>query len=131
MLTEPQKKLLDALKTVPEWHRALLYEQFAALTDSASSLSMVVCRLAQGFADSKLRPRLYIRRAPYCMDRTTEQLHSAAASLGRALAALEMLAVLSDALQQDLQHTVQFAHDLHYRELETLCTDHGTKEDTP
>ena len=116
MLTETQKSLLGYVRSVPEWQSAMIYEQLAALNTSASKLAAATAYLEQGFADGKLRPgRYYVQD---CSFRT-------ASALGQALAALEVLAVLSDTFQQDLQHSAQFAHGLYYNELEKLCTKHG------
>ncbi len=51
--------------------------------------------------------------------------------LGQALAALEILGVLSDARSMDFQHDVRFLHDLTYIELEKLCVKHGYTTEEP
>ena len=48
-----------------------------------------------------------------------------------ALAALEILGVLSDARSMDFQHDVRFLHDLTYIELEKLCVKHGYTTEEP
>ena len=73
-----------------------------------------------------LRPdRYYVQDRIYRKDQNTDLLQNTASTIGQALAALEVLAVLSDTFQQDLQHSAQFAHGLYYNELEKLCTKHG------
>ena len=126
MLTETQKSLLGYVRSVPEWQSAMIYEQLAVLNTSASRLAAATAYLEQGFADGKLRPdRYYVQDRIYRKDQNTDLLQNTASTIGQALAALEVLAVLSDTFQQDLQHSAQFAHGLYYNELETLCTKHG------
>ena len=126
MLTETQKSLLGYVRNVPEWQSAMIYEQLAALNTSASKLAAATAYLEQGFADGKLRPgRYYVQDCSFRKDQNTDLLQNTASALGQALAALEVLAVLSDTFQQDLQHSAQFAHGLYYNELEKLCTKHG------
>ena len=126
MLTEKQKTLLRYIRDVPEWHSGLIYEQLAALNKAAAELSTAASGLERGFADGILRPdRYYIADPDYRKDCRTEVLGRPAGALGSALAALEILSVLSDARSIDFQHDVQLLHDLHYINLEKLCTKHG------
>ena len=130
MNTENQKALLEYIKNVPEWQSALIYEQLAFVNKAAASLASAAARLEQGFADSRLRPDKY-----HWTDRATRRdwntgtISDAAFAMGSALAALELLAALADAYQQDFQHDVEFAHDLHYNELEKLCVRHGYRKE--
>jgi len=131
MFTENQKALLEYVKNVPEWQSALIYEQLASLNRAASALTNTSSYLEHGFANSKLRPDQYYRwDAATRRDWRTGPISSAASALGSALAALELLAALADAYQQDFQHAAEYAHNMHYNELEKLCIRHGyTKED--
>lgn len=132
MLTENQKSLLAYIKNVPEWHSGLIYEQLAALNKAAAALSMAASNLERGFADGVLRPdRYYIADLSYQKDYRTEILSRPVGALGSALAALEILTVLSDAYSSDFQHAVEFSHDLHYSELEKLCVKHGYTTEEP
>ena len=132
MLTEKQKSLLQYIKNVPEWHSGLIYEQLAALNKAAAALSMAASNLERGFADGVLRPdRSYIADPDYQKDCRTEILGRPARELGQALAALEILGVLSDARSMDFQHDVRFLHDLTYIELEKLCVKHGYTTEEP
>ncbi len=132
MLTENQKSLLAYIKNVPEWHSGLIYEQLAALNKAAAALSMAASNLERGFADGVLRPdRYYISDPDYQKDCRTEILGRPARELGQALAALEILGVLSDARSMDFQHDVRFLHDLTYIELEKLCVKHGYTTEEP
>ena len=131
MLTEKQKSLLQYIKNVPEWHSGLIYEQLAAL-NKAAALSMAASNLERGFADGVLRPdRYYIADPDYQKDCRTEILSRPVGALGSALAALEILSVLSDARSTDFQHDVRFLHDLTYIELEKLCVKHGYTTEEP
>lgn len=130
MLTEKQKSLLAYIKDVPEWQSALIYDQLAELNRTASALSDTVERIEHGFASSVLRPDRYFFKDPDIQrDFRSDTLDRAVSSLGTALAALEILTVLSDAYQSDRQHAVEYAHDMHYNELEKLCIKHGYQED--
>ena len=130
MLTEKQKSLLAHIKNVPEWQSALIYEQLASLNKAASALADASSYLEHGFANSKLRPDQYYRwDAATRRDWRTGPISNAASAMGDALAALELLAALADAYQQDFQHAVEYTHDMHYNELEKLCIKHGYQED--
>ena len=130
MLTEKQKSLLAYIKNVPEWQSALIYEQLASLNKAASALTNASSYLEHGFANSKLRPDQYYRwDAATRRDWRTGPISNAASAMGDALAALELLAALADAYQQDFQHAVEYTHDMHYNELEKLCIKHGYQED--
>jgi len=114
---------------VPEWQRALIYEQLAVQNRTSATLGTVSARVEQGFADSKLRPDRYL-----LTDRLTRRegmsnaISQAASALGGALAALDRLAVLCDSLPQDLQHDAEFAYEISYARLKELCVRHGYKE---
>lgn len=130
MLTEKQKSLLVYIKNVPEWQSALIYEQLTSLNKAASALTNASSYLEHGFANSKLRPDQYYRwDAATRRDWRTGPISNAASAMGDALAALELLAALADAYQQDFQHAVEYTHDMHYNELEKLCIKHGYQED--
>lgn len=130
MLTEKQKSLLAYIKNVPEWQSALIYEQLASLNKAASALTNASSYLEHGFANSKLRPDQYYRwDAATRRDWRTGPISNAASAMGDALAALELLAALADAYQQDFQHSVEYSHGMHYDELEKLCIKHGYQED--
>lgn len=117
---------------MPEWHSGLIYEQLAALNKAAAALSMAASNLERGFADGVLRPdRYYIADPDYQKDCRTEILGRPARELGQALAALEILGVLSDARSMDFQHDVRFLYDLTYIELEKLCVKHGYTTEEP
>lgn len=130
MLTEKQKSLLAYIKNVPEWQSALIYEQLASLNKAASALTNASSYLEHGFANSKLRPDQYYRwDAATRRDWRTGPISNAASAMGDALAALELLAALADAYQQDFQHSVEYSHGMHYDELEKLCIKHGYQEE--
>lgn len=130
MLTEKQKSLLAYIKNVPEWQSALIYDQLASLNRAASALADASSYLEHGFANSKLRPDQYYRwDAATRRDWRTGPISNAASAMGDALAALELLAALADAYQQDFQHAVEYTHDMRYNELEKLCIKHGYQED--
>lgn len=130
MLTEKRKSLLAYIKNVPEWQSALIYDQLASLNRAASALADASSYLEHGFANSKLRPDQYLFKDPGIQrDFRSDTLDRAVSSLGTALAALEILTVLSDAYQGDRQHAVEYTHDMHYNELEKLCIKHGYQED--
>lgn len=130
MLTEKQKSLLAYIKNVPEWQSALIYEQLASLNRAASALTNASSYLEHGFANSKLRPDQYYRwDAATRRDWRTGPISNAASAMGDALAALELLAALADAYQQDFQHSVEYSHGMHYDELEKLCIKHGYQEE--
>lgn len=123
-----EKSVLEYIKNVPEWHSALIREQLSVLNRTASILSDTASRIDRGFANSVLHPEKYqfsdpgirkaLRSGP--LDQTTS-------ALGNAWAALEVLTVLSDAYQTDRGHSIEFAHDCYYNELEKLCIRHGYK----
>ncbi len=130
MLTEKQKSLLTYIKNVPEWQSALIYEQLASLNRAASALTNASSYLEHGFANSKLRPDQYYRwDAATRRDWRTGPISNAASAMGDALAALELLAALANAYQQDFQHSVEYSHGMHYDELEKLCIKHGYQEE--
>lgn len=130
MLTEKQKSLLAYIKNVPEWQSALIYDQLASLNRAASALADASSCLEHGFANSKLRPDQYYRwDAATRRDWRTGPISNAASAMGDALAALELLAALADAYQQDFQHAVEYTHDMRYNELEKLCIKHGYQEE--
>lgn len=130
MLTEKQKSLLAYIKNVPEWQSALIYEQLASLNRAASALTNASSYLEHGFANSKLRPDQYYRwDAATRRDWRTGPISNAASAMGDALAALELLAALANAYQQDFQHSVEYSHGMHYDELEKLCIKHGYQEE--
>ena len=130
MLTEKQKSLLAYIKNVPEWQSALIYEQLASLNRAASALTNASSYLEHGFANSKLRPDQYYRwDAATRRDWRTGPISNAASAMGDALAALELLAALANAYQQDFQHSVEYSHGMHYNELENLCIKHGYQEE--
>ncbi len=130
MLTEKQKSLLAYIKNVPEWQSALIYDQLAELNRTASALSGAAERIEHGFASGVLRPDRHLFKDPGIQrDFRSDTLDRAVSSLGTALAALEILTVLSDAYQGDRQHAVEYTHDMHYNELEKLCIKHGYQED--
>lgn len=130
MLTEKQKSLLTYIKNVPEWQSALIYEQLASLNRAASALTNASSYLEHGFANSKLRPDQYYRwDAATRRDWRTGPISNAASAMGDALAALELLAALANAYQQDFQHSVEYSHGMHYNELENLCIKHGYQEE--
>ena len=132
MLTEKQKSLLQYIKDVPEWHSGLIYEQLSTLNKAAAALSMAASSLERGFADGILRPdRYYIADPDYQKDCRTEILGQPAGALGSALAALEILSVLSDARSMDFRHDVQLLHDLYYINLEKLCAKRGYATEEP
>lgn len=115
---------------MPEWQSALIYEQLASLNKAASALTNASSYLEHGFANSKLRPDQYYRwDAATRRDWRTGPISNAASAMGDALAALELLAALADAYQQDFQHAVEYTHGMHYDELEKLCIKHGYQED--
>ena len=132
MNAENQKALLEYVKNVPEWQSALIYEQLASLNRAASALADASSYLEHGFANSKLRPDQYYRwDAATRRDWRTRPISNAASAIGDALAALELLAALADAYQQDFQHATEYAHSMHYNELEKLCVKHGYRKEDP
>lgn len=128
-MNEQQKEVLHYAANIPEWQTALIYEQLAVLNRSASALSQAVAQLEQGFADSVLRPdRYYVADRDFRKDCNTGLFQDTASSLSRALAALELLAALSDSHQQDLRHSVSASCDFYYNDLKKLCLRHGYTE---
>lgn len=131
MNTDDRKELLEYIKNVPEWQSALIYEQLATLNKTAATLDKTAARVAQGFADSKLRPNKYsLTNKITRRDWYVSAFSQAASSLGTALAAIDMLSVLSDTFHQDFQHNAEYAYHRSYDFLEELCSRHGyQKED--
>ena len=74
----------------------MIYEQLAVLNTSASRLAAATAYLEQGFADGKLRPdRYYVQDRIYRKDQNTDLLQNTASTIGQALAALEVLAIIA------------------------------------
>ena len=131
-MNEPERKaLLDFVRNKPEWHSALIYQQLGTLNKTAATLSKMSAYLEQGFAESKLRPDRYFQ-----LDRMTRKdaltgaLLETATALGEALAALELITVLSDAHPQDFRYMAEYSCDLKYKHLGELCTRHKYKEES-
>ena len=117
---------------MPEWHSGLIYEQLAALNKAAAALSMAASNLSVALPTASCA-----RIGTISQIRTTRRTAAPRFSadpqekLGQALAALEILGVLSDARSMDFQHDVRFLHDLTYIELEKLCVKHGYTTEEP
>lgn len=131
MNAEKRKDLLVCIRGIPEWQTALCFEQMAALSQTGAALMNTASNFGQGLADGKLRPDKYNWTDPSTRrDWNTGKVQNAASALGEGLAALEILSMLSDCLPQDLAHSMRFAYDIRYNQLEALCIKHGyIKED--
>ena len=110
-----KKALLAYIKDVPEWQRALIYEQLAVQNRTSATLGTVSARYL-------LTDRLTRREG------MSNMISHAASALGDALAALDRLTVLCDSLPQDLRHDAEFAYEISYARLKELCVRHGYKE---
>ena len=121
-----RKSLLAYIKEVPEWQTALIWEQVAAIDKCAADLLCATGALARGFADSVLRPGRYANVDRFTRrDWNADLFQRAAITIGRALAALELLSVLADAFPRELDGVVMSSRDDYYKELSALCRKHG------
>lgn len=124
-----RESLLRFIRNKPELEAAFRYDQLAALSSAVSVLSDAVAEITQGVADGKLLPGKYRN-----VDKLTTQEHrtglisDAAASLGRALAALDALAAVSGAYPRDFRHSAEFAYETRYDRLKALCFRFGYRE---
>ena len=126
MNAKSQKDLLAHLRGIPEWQTALCFEQLATLSRTGAVIANTAASFGQGVADGKLRPEKRDYTDPATRrDWNSGKVQSAASALGEGLAALEILSVLTDCLPGDLAHSMKFAHDICYNQLEALCIKHG------
>lgn len=122
--------LLKYAKNIPEYRTALLDLALGDLSDAAKKISWAVSDIASDFADSVIDPKHFHR-----IDRMTrrdwrsESISRAASACGCALAALDLLAALSDAHQQNFWHCAEHSYQMHYNKLKEICYLHGYREE--
>lgn len=123
-------ELLRFVRYKPELEAAFRYDQLAALHSAVSVLSDAAAEITQSIADGKLLPNKHRNVDKLTtQDHRTGMIENAAGSLGRALAALEVLAVVSGAYQRDLRHSAEFAYEMRYDRLKALCYKNGYREE--
>lgn len=127
---EERKELLRFIQwRKPELEAAFRYDQLATISRTGSGLSNLVAEITGGKAASQLKPELYL-----CVDNLTRKDHytqlisKSASDLGRALAALDILAAVSGSYQQDFYHAMESAYNTSYNQLKELCYQHGYRE---
>lgn len=98
------------------------------LSDAQAALSGALADVAKSNANSILRPKRNVDWMT-TQDHRTAVISTAAAYLGCAVAALEVLMVVSGGRQSDLLHSANFSYRTQYNRFKELCYKNGYREE--